>query len=325
MPRPRLPIPASTKKLLQLSNETPSGLMWTDDEDAPFPGEEAGSYRPVTGFYIVLIEGKEYQAHRLVYYLRTGMDPGNNAVSHLPNNPEKDNRKELVLLDTYGGKSKDSSQNETQVELVGHLFRYVKDIDQFSEEDLKKHSYYRGYPCVHGHTIRDSDYHWCYHCARKIRSNICGFDINYLHEVYKVKYEALWRTVQVGSFSSCWNDPKASRRICFPSYRSLWSKQRAEHNAFNKLIYQLAWGDIGSFRITQLCGNPNCVNPLHLRSRFNDSLPPRSLIPFETKFNYPKLFLAAQYENKGLPIDVLTERQFKNSIFSPVIMEYPEE
>jgi hypothetical protein len=325
MPRPRLPIPLSTKKLLKLSDSTPSGLEWTDSEGTPFPGEPAGSYRPVTGFYIVLLNGTEYQAHRLVYYLRTGKDPGENAVSHLPDNPEKDNRKELVLVDTYGGRSKEPSKTKSQMRLVGHLFRYVQNIEQLSDQELEKWSYYRGYPCPHGHTIRDVDYHWCYDCARKIRSNICGFDVNYLHEVYKVRYESLWKTVQIGSFSSCWNSSSARKRICFPSYRSLWSKQKAEHMSINKLIYHSTWGDVGSLRITQLCGNPDCINPLHLRSRFNTNLPPKSIIPFETKFEYSKLFLAAQYENDGCAVDVLTQKQFKNSITSPKIMEYPEE
>ena len=60
-------------------------------------------------------------------------------------------------------------------------FKYIRDVDNASDEELDKQGYYRGYPCPHGHEIREKNNHWCYHCAIKIKSNICGFDLNYLH------------------------------------------------------------------------------------------------------------------------------------------------
>ena len=59
----------------------------------------------------------------------------------------------------------------------GNNFRYFPDIDSMSEKELNEFDYYRGFPCPHGHNIRDKENHWCYHCAIKIQSNICGFDI----------------------------------------------------------------------------------------------------------------------------------------------------
>ncbi|NBX71588.1 hypothetical protein EBQ91_01550 [bacterium] len=45
---------------------------------------------------LVRMSGEQFHAHRLVYFLRTGQDPGNADVLHLPDNIDKDNRKDLV-------------------------------------------------------------------------------------------------------------------------------------------------------------------------------------------------------------------------------------
>ena len=185
--------------------------------------------------------------------------------------------------------------------------------------------YYRGAPCAHGHVIRDTNQHWCYHCVRKILSNICGFDVNYLHIDFKGKYEALWSRIQIGSFSECWEHPNIKTRFCFPSYRSLWSKQKAENVSTTKLVYQCAWGDVGNLTVKKLCDNPDCLNPLHMISRWNNNVPPYKVIPLCTKFEYPKLALAASREHHGYAIDVPTQLQFKNSITHPTLIEYPEE
>ena len=68
------------------------------------------------------------------------------------------------------------------------FFRYIPNIENISQKDLDVAGYYKGFPCVYGHVIRDKKDHWCYHCAIKIQSNLCGFDINYLHTDYKIKY-----------------------------------------------------------------------------------------------------------------------------------------
>ena len=67
-------------------------------------------------------------------------------------------------------------------------FRCVKSIDKLTDSELHRHGYYRGYQCPHGHEIRDLEYHWCYECVIKIKSNICGFDLNFLSNDFKNKY-----------------------------------------------------------------------------------------------------------------------------------------
>ena len=56
-------------------------------------------------------------------------------------------------------------------------FRYIPDIENISSKDLDKAGYYKGFPCVYGHVIRDKEFHWCYHCAIKIQSNILNKNI----------------------------------------------------------------------------------------------------------------------------------------------------
>ena len=185
--------------------------------------------------------------------------------------------------------------------------------------------YYRGFPCAHGHVIRDANDHWCYHCVQKILSNVCGFDINYLHKLYKVKYESMWRLVPYQEFSCCWENHSLNKRFCFPSYRSLYREQKSENVTSHKLIYQCAWGDVGSFSVTRLCGNSKCVNPLHLVSSWNQNLPPKTINPFVTSFNYEKLMLASKREREDLPLDEVIRKKFRMSITNPTLVKDLEE
>lgn len=204
-------------------------------------------------------------------------------------------------------------------------FRYIPEIESKSDEELNELGYYRGFPCPHNHIIRDTSEHWCYACIKKILSNVCGFDINYLHPDYKTKYHKLWRCIKTSHFDDCWeikNDTAYHpKRICLPSYRSLYSKQKAENVTIHKALYQCAWGDIGSYVVTRVCGNPNCGNPLHLVSSWNRLFPPDNINPFFIDFEPEKLMLYGR--NKCNP--KITERQFKQTIANPLERKETEE
>lgn len=197
------------------------------------------------------------------------------------------------------------------------LFRYIPNIDELDVEQLDRLNYYRGFPCAHGHTIRDSKKHWCYHCALKIQTNICGFDVNYLHRDYKIRYETLWRSIPQGGFDECWEVEEKKSRITFPSYRSLYTERFTEYVNVHKLIYQCAWGDVGSTWVTRTCKNPKCFNPLHMRSAWNQANPPKSISPFATEFQYEKLMLAGNRDRLNLPTDEPVSAQFKMPITNP--------
>jgi hypothetical protein len=192
--------------------------------------------------------------------------------------------------------------NETQ-------FRYVRDIHLLSDQELRENGYYRGFVCPHGHTIRDMTHHWCYHCVLKIRSNICGFDVNYMDPEYKVKYEKLWKRIRVSDINECWEialpGVKSPKRICMPSYRAIYTDNKAEKVNVHKAIYQAAWGDVGSMFVTRVCGNPWCGNPLHMVSTWNAGMPPKRIHPFCTKYEAEKLMLMSRARLLGKTQEVV--------------------
>lgn len=205
-------------------------------------------------------------------------------------------------------------------------FRFIQDIDSLSSEELEEHGYYKGFPCVHNHTIRDKELHWCYHCVLKIKSNICGFDVNYLDASYKHKCVALWNKIRIGSFEDCWeikgDTGRTPKRLAFPSYRTAFSANRSENVTVHKIAYQCAWGDIGAMVVTRVCQNKACCNPLHLISSWNRVYPPSKVYPFEVEFKAEKLM---QYARARKEIDprVLAESQYKNTIEHPLVVNAP--
>lgn len=92
------PLPQYISTILALSDETPSGLKWLQTTRGRSAGDPVTRKDKCDGFYRVSVENTVYLAHRVVYYLRTGLDPGTGDVIHGPDNPDKDNRKSLLLL-----------------------------------------------------------------------------------------------------------------------------------------------------------------------------------------------------------------------------------
>ena len=210
-------------------------------------------------------------------------------------------------------------------------FRYIHDIDKVSKDKLNEKGYYIGFPCVHGHVIRDKKEHWCYHCIKKIKSNICGFDINYLHTDYKTKYQKLWTKINIKSLDECWEvDLPGKRepyRVCFPSYRSQYTCQKSENITPHKVIYNCAWGDIGSNFVTRICNNPWCLNPLHMISRWNRESYPKKIKPFSVKFEAKKLMRISKALLLNRQNEIIEEKYQKtieNPLYVKDIPDYDE-
>jgi len=202
------------------------------------------------------------------------------------------------------------------IDSVPAQFRHVDGIEKLPEAKLNDLGYYRGFPCPHNHVIRDSTHHWCYECAKKILSNVCGFDINYLHTDYKHKYAKLWAQVNVTFPDECWYIRTTPKRVCLPSYRSEYSKQKSENVNMHKAIYQCAWGDVGAMVVTRLCGNKKCCNPLHMVSSFNRNYPPQTIVPCELQFQAEKLMLYSQGLKQDV-IETIVRKTHKNPIANP--------
>ena len=203
-------------------------------------------------------------------------------------------------------------------------FRYIPDIDSISQKELDDNGYYIGFPCVHNHVIRDKENHWCYHCAIKIQSNVCGFDINYIHNDYKTKYHKLWKYVNIKHPEECWEaslpGKRGPHRVCFPSYRSEYSCQKAENITAHKAIYQSAWGDIGSMFVTRLCGNPWCLNPLHMTSRWNRRHMPKEIKPFILDFDAAKLMRISKAKLLNREQEIIKEK-YQKTIQHPLAVK----
>lgn len=216
------------------------------------------------------------------------------------------------------------------MELDSYLsFRFVPDIESLGKQELLEHGYYRGYDCAHGHNIRDVEKHWCYHCVQKITSNVCGFDINYLDPKYRQRYLKLWAKIGIKNFDECWEVlPGVRKRMSMPSYRSHYSADKTANVTLHKLIYQCAWGDIGSCFVTRICRNPNCVNPLHLFSSWNRLNAPLGLHPFVTDVD-PKKLMHAFHSKTKQPFNPVVQDCFKATIKHPNLLknntDYDEE
>lgn len=200
-------------------------------------------------------------------------------------------------------------------------FRFIQNLDSITDEQLNKLGYYRGYPCPHNHTIRDTNHHWCYHCVMKIKSNICGFDINYLDANYKHKYHELWNKIDISNPEDCWNFKDTTKRmpnrICLPSYRTHSITGKKDNVNIHKAIYQCAWGDVGSMVVTRTCKNLTCCNPLHMVSSWNRLYPPSQILPFDIQFDATKLM---QHANLNLRQQAhkLIEIHYKQTITNPL-------
>jgi len=82
---------------LVLSDRHPSGLEWRDTTGWHKEGDMAGKLSTPGNYYVIRMNGEQYHAHRIVYYLRTNENPGSADVKHHPSNVERDNRKQLSL------------------------------------------------------------------------------------------------------------------------------------------------------------------------------------------------------------------------------------
>lgn len=77
-----LPPLEELRQRLALSAQSPSGLIWTKRGTRGIkPGDIAGKQNP-NGYWQVRFNRKSYYAHRLIYYIKTGIDPLSKEVDH---------------------------------------------------------------------------------------------------------------------------------------------------------------------------------------------------------------------------------------------------
>jgi hypothetical protein len=160
---------------------------------------------------------------------------------------------------------------------------------------LDEQGFYEGTPCHRGHSIRDKEKHWCYHCVQMIQSGICGVDFNYMEYQYRTKlYHFLNEVLEesgmtVANTAKCWL-PRAEsgwprKTVNYDSWKTHFhAKGHDYREKLPKVMYTLFHGDIGKMSVTRTCGNKQCLNPLHLTSSWN-------FLHLPTKFDYLHLEL----------------------------------
>ena len=207
--------------------------------------------------------------------------------------------------------------------LDGLNFRYLPNE---KDETLEALGYYRGFSCPFGHQIRDKKEHWCYHCVRRIQGNICGLDINYLHNVYQQDAREVLSLVEIKKPHECWpirleddsyREYKTPKRINFPSYRSGQMDRRTDKVSIHKAIYTFTWGDVGSMRVSRRCRNKWCGNPLHMCSSWNRADVLKDFHYLDLDLNPKKLLLMAKRHRHNLPIEDLIAMSYRPTIASP--------
>ena len=324
-----LPEPNVLRRILRLSDEYPTGLEWAYNGNGRKIGEQAGKRYEGELFYRVRFLGESYTCHRLVYLMRTGEDPGDADVVHAADNAEKDNRKELYLL------SADSAPNEigagSRVMRVGRPKKKKRKASEkaslFAPEE-EKENFYLGAPCPYPEhhvdkdsltprSLRHKTDHYCLECSKKIKENRCGIDVNFIYINYNHAARNLFRMLDTYGPNDHWYWQGSRDRLVAPSYRSTADKL-TDNVSVRKLIYHLAWGDVGKLRVTPFCDDPNCMNPLHLETKFNNFSYPRNIEPLCVERD-PKKLLQSFYVS---PLDLALER-YKKTIEHP--LEVPEE
>jgi hypothetical protein len=207
--------------------------------------------------------------------------------------------------------------------LDGLNFRYLPNEEN---ETLEALGYYRGFSCPFGHQIRDKKEHWCYHCVRRIQGNICGLDINYLHNIYQQDAREVLSLVEIKKPTECWpihleddsyREYKTPKRINFPSYRTGQMDRRTDRVSIHKAIYTFTWGDVGSMRVSRRCRNKWCGNPLHMCSSWNRADLLKDFHYLDLELNPKKLLLMAKRHRHNLPIEDLIAISYRPTISSP--------
>jgi hypothetical protein len=203
------------------------------------------------------------------------------------------------------------------------ILPFHPDINNLDDEGLIQLGLQRGMECIHGHSIRNIKDKWCYHCAHKISINSCGFDVNYLHHEYKVRFLEFLKHVEIKGPDECWPCDIKTKRMTFPSYRSAASKSFAENLMVSKIMYTAAWGDIGALRLTRkknVCTIDNCVNPLHWECVLNLDVAPNLIHPLDTELNFAKIKHYSVLKEKNM-LEEYRHTQLKKYIRHPSLSE----
>jgi hypothetical protein len=74
-------------EMFTVDKSSPSGLRWKNSSCTRIkPGDVAGT-KSDSGYWNVYVISARYKVHRIIFYMQTGKDPGNNFIDHVSRNP----------------------------------------------------------------------------------------------------------------------------------------------------------------------------------------------------------------------------------------------
>ncbi|OXT86547.1 hypothetical protein CF340_13425 [Pseudomonas aeruginosa] len=124
------------RELLEVSDDSASGLRWLTTSKKIRAGATAGSVRS-DGYWRVFIDGQRYMAHRIVYAMSVGEIPSGMQVDHADMNPGNNRPENLRLVsasenqwNTGGSRTKASGLPKN---ISRHASGYQVQIKQFGK------------------------------------------------------------------------------------------------------------------------------------------------------------------------------------------------
>ena len=103
-----LPLPDSLLEDVQIDPKSPTGLSWKRKvARRTVVGEPCGTVNS-QGYLQLGYKGRIYRANRVIYFLQTGVDPGNLLIDHIDGNRSNNSIENLRLVDkrTNGANSR---------------------------------------------------------------------------------------------------------------------------------------------------------------------------------------------------------------------------
>jgi hypothetical protein len=133
MPRKFLALPSldQLNELFELAEHSQSGLKWKAN------GKDAGIKKGV-GYWYVSIKGQYYLCHRIIFFMRTGINPGENFVDH--KNRNRGVNDELRLAQNHQNTANTGKRTDRKytskykgVSWQKHAKRWIAQIETFEK------------------------------------------------------------------------------------------------------------------------------------------------------------------------------------------------
>ena len=117
-----------------------------------------------------------------------------------------------------------------------------------------------------GTVSRYADSHACVKCTAALTEGRLDLDAARIHPIWRRRFLEFWSLVEIDEPDTCWLWHGARHhRTGAPIYAIGRHWTSARQWGARRAAAWLSWGDIGRLPLVSLCGNPDCVNPLHLR------------------------------------------------------------